>query len=86
MHPEVKALVDAWREAERLAAQAEKDVNDVLHVFLDGKGPAPTPEASEAAAQLRRRANDAFERAQDALDGARRAIRRSGGPSDRWPH
>ena len=58
-----KSLLALWREANRLASEAESVLFDATLKYASGKGPRPTDEMMEEARVLRAEAKVLFERA-----------------------
>lgn len=58
-----KALLAQWREANRLASEAESALFDATLKYAAGQGPRPTEEVMEEARVLRAQAKALFERA-----------------------
>lgn len=58
-----KILLAQWREANRLASEAESALFNATLRYASGQGPRPTEEMMEAARMLRAEAKALFERA-----------------------
>jgi hypothetical protein len=58
-----KSLLAQWREANRLASEAEGALFDATLKYASGQGPRPTEEMMEEARVLRTQAKALFERA-----------------------
>lgn len=58
-----KALLAQWREANRLASEAESALFNATLKYVSGQGPRPTEDMMEEARALRAQAKAFFERA-----------------------
>lgn len=61
MSERFRALLAEWKELERQAHEAQRDLNVRFQAFLDGTGPEPAESEREKVEQLRAGANAALE-------------------------
>lgn len=65
-----KALLAQWREANRLASEAESALFDATMKYTSGQGPCPSEEMMEHARVLRAEAKALFEQAVEGVHSA----------------
>lgn len=71
---------DAWRRADALAAESERQVRAAAAREIEGTGPPPSDELRRRAREQRQHANVLLKQAIDAMSPAKRTERR--GPID----
>jgi hypothetical protein len=77
---EVHDAFDAWRRADTLAGEVERQVRAAAVQELEGTGSPPSEELRRRARELREHANGLFKQAIDVMSPARRSQRT--GPID----
>ena len=79
-HEEIQRVINAWKEADHAASEAEKQVTEASFQYVQKTGPQPADDAIGDARMLRSLANDRLQKALDMMNLAAQAQTRKPKP------